>query len=262
MSESGLTEVQRYFFDLYGYLVIEDALSQGEVKHLNRVLDDHRPELPVPNSADIYSQRLGASFLGWDPLFRDLIDHPVVIGALTPFMPHLGPRLDHAYAILMDRGADVAGTPNLHGGAYPWQGSCAYTQLGGGEARLSLTVASWALTDAPRGGFCCIPGSHKASFSAPAEVAADYLRFPELVKTVPMKAGSLLIFSEALTHGTTTWDEDHQRRNILMKYTAGHMTFGEPSDWTLLLGGAEMDESKRRILAPPSAMLQRVTPAR
>ena len=255
----GLTEIQRYFFDLYGYVVIEDVLDAAEVAHLNQVFDEHRDELPVPNSTDIASQRLGPGFLAWDPLFRDLIDHPLVIGALSQFMPRTGPRLDHAYGILIDPGTSLPGAPHLHGGGFPSEAAFAYRQLGGGEVRMALTVASWALNDAPRGGFCCIPGSHKASFSTPAEVAADYERFPELIKPIPMKAGSVLLFTEALAHGTTTWPEDYQRRSILMKYTDGFMTYSDPPDWSQVLAGVPIDESKRRVLAGPNALLERGT---
>ena len=38
-----------------------------------------------------------------------------------------------------------------------------------------------------------------------------------------MKAGDVLIFTEALTHGTMRWTASHERRQILLKYCPHYM---------------------------------------
>jgi hypothetical protein len=45
-----------------------------------------------------------------------------------------------------------------------------------------------------------------------------------------MKAGSALVFTEALTHGTLPWKGSHERRTLLYRYAPGNMVYGsEPS---------------------------------
>ena len=59
-----------------------------------------------------------------------------------------------------------------------------------------LTTVMWALVDhgPGQGGFGCVPGSHKADEELPEWVP------PEWVREVPVAAGSVLLFTEALTH--------------------------------------------------------------
>jgi ectoine hydroxylase-related dioxygenase (phytanoyl-CoA dioxygenase family) len=109
-----------------------------------------------------------------------------------------------------------------------------------------LVAVQWALVDhnPGRGGFLCVPGSHKANFPRPAEVAAG------MAVEVPMKAGDVVIFTEALTHGTSTWQGPRQRRTLLYKYSPGN------SAWSHEVWPAELLNSctsrQRLLLQPPS----------
>ncbi len=89
-----------------------------------------------------------------------------------------------------------------------------------------LTVVGWNLTDTgpDYGGFCCIPGSHKANFRCPPEIKDDHQE-SETVVIPPGKAGSLVVFTEALTHGTAPWTADHGRRSLLFKYSPGQQSW-------------------------------------
>ena len=63
-------------------------------------------------------------------------------------------------------------------------------------------------TPAPgAGGFVCVPGSHKSNFlqHMPRDVAR-FERDVDWVVQPSMAAGDVLIFTEALIHGTATWD--------------------------------------------------------
>lgn len=206
----GLSDSQRYLFDLQGFIVLEGVLTADEVAHLNRVWDAH----PLPPAGDtIQSQRFGGEFLGWDPAALALMDHDAVL----PIMSELcGPqvRLDHAYGIVMAPGTSGLG---LHGGGEPFDPS-QYYMVRNGRIHAGLCVASWALVDAPEdhGGFCVVPGSHKASFSRPSSFPAD------LARAVPHRAGDVVIFTEALTHGTLPWNGPRDRRHLLFKYSPGN----------------------------------------
>ena len=44
-----MTEVQKYLFDLNGDLVIENALSSGQVTRCNKALDHHSDHIAAMN---------------------------------------------------------------------------------------------------------------------------------------------------------------------------------------------------------------------
>lgn len=206
----GFTDTQRYLFDLQGYVVLEGVLTPEEVEHLNRVWNAQ--DLP-PAGDSIQSQRFGSEFLGWDQACLDLMDHPAVL----PIMAELcgsRVRLDHAYGIVMTPGTSGLG---LHGGGEPFDPS-QYYMVRNGRIHAGLCVAAWALVDAldGHGGFCAIPGSHKGFFRLPAELPSG------LVRAVPHRAGDVVIFTEALTHGTLPWTAPHERRHLLFKYSPGN----------------------------------------
>ncbi|KAH8060778.1 phytanoyl-CoA dioxygenase [Aureococcus anophagefferens] len=111
-----------------------------------------------------------------------------------------------------------------------------------------------ALTDAPAGagGFCAVPGSHKANFSIPpalADLADDELA--EHVVQPAIMAGDVLLFSEATLHGTLPWTLDHQRRTVIYRFApAGPRTAAATPEWpAAMLAG--MSEAQRAVCAPP-----------
>ncbi|HAA73842.1 TPA: hypothetical protein DCE37_01825 [Candidatus Latescibacteria bacterium] len=98
-----------------------------------------------------------------------------------------------------------------------------------------LTVVSWQLCDVgpEAGGFCCIPGSHKA----------NCVTFPEA------KAGSIIIFTEALTHGSAPWIADHQRRSLLFKYSPAQQSWS--SKHIQAPEGVGLTERQQLLFEPP-----------
>jgi ectoine hydroxylase-related dioxygenase (phytanoyl-CoA dioxygenase family) len=119
--------------------------------------------------------------------------------------------------------------------------------------RNGLTVFTYCLSHAGPGdgGFGCIPGSHKSNFTVdiPDEVRT-YQRAAHYVRQVEVEAGDLIIFTEALIHGTIEWTADHERRSLLFKYSPGHSswssTYYDAADYP------EATEQQQRMLAPPS----------
>ena len=85
---------------------------------------------------------------------------------------------------------------------------------------------SWVLTECGPGdgGFGCVPGSHKSNYPMPDDVALLETDLG-IVKQVEAKAGSVIIFTEALAHGTMPWTAERQRRSILYKYSPGPMSY-------------------------------------
>ena len=236
-----LSDLERYFFDLYGYLVRHDALSPAEVEDLNAAVD----RLSVPSPASGLDTQRFVGFLDGEQVFRDLLDHEAI---LEPILEMCGPkaRLDHAYGIIMSPGTDGLG---LHGGGTPHDPAQFY-EVRGNHIYNGLVAVQWALVDHNRGdgGFCCVPGSHRANFPRPPGHPHSW------VVEVPMMAGDVLIFTEALTHGTLTWSAPYVRRSLLYKYAPGHATWGTQYQSTLaeLAASGLLSERQQRLMQIPA----------
>lgn len=237
MAIGPMTDAERYRFDVQGFLVRRGVLTDGEIQALQAaidVLDLSRPGL------DLGSQR----FSGHLPVarrFRDLIDHPAVLEIVREICGGTL-RLDHAYGIVMTPGTSGLA---LHGGGTPFD-PAQYYLVRDGRIRTGLVAVQWALVDHPPGGggFVCIPGSHHAGFTLPA----TYDR--EIVVEVPFDAGDVVVFTEALTHGTLPWRNRDERRTLVYKYSPGNSGY-DVGRWPEELLAA-CTPRQRLLLQPPS----------
>ena len=239
-AERGLSPLQRYSFDVDGFLLLEGALDPARVRHLRSVIEGR--DLPAPDHT-IGRQRFGGGgqLFEWDPLFTDLIDHPWVVAVLRELIgAHV--RLDHAYGIIMAPGTAGLG---LHGPAEPFDPAQYYLSRHG-VPRSGLLAFSWALTDGRPGdgGFGCIPGSHRATVALPEGAES-------LLVEVPQPAGSLLVFTEALAHCTIPWTGAGRRLVVMLKYSPGNSAW-DPSPAAPAATVAAMPEARRRFFQPPS----------
>jgi ectoine hydroxylase-related dioxygenase (phytanoyl-CoA dioxygenase family) len=91
-----------------------------------------------------------------------------------------------------------------------------------------------------------VPGSHKANF-APPKSLLRYEAHRQSVRQVACKAGSAVIFTEALTHGTLPWTGERQRRTLLTRYTRGNMSYLRPRPTPAWATG----ERERVLFEPP-----------
>ncbi len=116
-----------------------------------------------------------------------------------------------------------------------------------------LCVVTFFLTGAAEGdgGFACIPGTHKSHFisAIPREVMRFERPAPYVAQPV-VEAGDALFFTEALIHGTLTWQAKHQRRALLYKYSPGYSAWS--NHYYRLDEFESLTEQQKRILAPPS----------
>ena len=234
-------EVLKYTFDLQGFIVINNVLSEKEINEIQTILDQKTTK---PEGLDFNDGHFGesgaaldttsAGFLSWGKPFCNLLDHPKIMPVLQMILGN-GFRIDHMYGVEMVKGTKGL---KLHGGSinadatelYHAQNNRIYT---------GLSVVSWNLVDTgpSQGGFLCIPGSHKQNFQIPESVMKLHYK-ADCVKTLEAKAGSVIIFTEALAHGTAPWKSDNTRRSLLFKYTPSYMAFTRsyaplPTDITL-----------------------------
>ncbi len=242
-TDSALTDEDKFLFDLRGFIIVRSVLSVAECDDLVRLADDVWPRQPDDGP---YRRFNGIS--SWGQRFVDLMDHD----KLLPYLVELvGSRLriDHDYCIFMRKGA---GSHTLHGGPWRYESDHWY-RYHDGVMRNGLTVATWNLTDVGPGdgGFVCVPGSHKSNFlqHMPRDVAR-FERGEDWVVQPRMAAGDVLIFTEALIHGTAAWTADHERRTFLYKYSPPHSTWArrpyDPAEFP------EATDRQRRLMAPPS----------
>ncbi|HUF99016.1 MAG TPA: phytanoyl-CoA dioxygenase family protein [Ilumatobacter sp.] len=236
-----LTAHERYFFDLYGYVVRYGALTDDELDDLLGAVA--RLNVPPPGN-DLGSQRF-VGFLEREQPFRDLLDHEAILG---PILEMCGPkaRLDHAYGITMTAGTGGLG---LHGGGTPHDPAQFY-EVRGNQMYNGLVAVQWALVDHARGegGFLCVPGSHRANFGRPEGHPANW------AVEIPLQAGDVVIFTEALTHGTSPWRAEHDRLSMLYKYAPGHSTWGTQYQTTLasLAAGGLLTDRQRKLMQIPA----------
>ena len=219
-------ELQQYLFDLQGYLVIEDALSSEEVAVLNRLIDAQ--DLPPPvESPRFGSAPAGAGFLDWGQPFCDMLDHPAIMSVLR-FRLGDAFRLDRLYGMYMHQGMSYFKLHADYGASAPQSdvGPGEYYAFRTNQIYEGFIVVAWALSDSggEHGGFYCIPGSHKSNYRLPRQIESNWEASPHVVAP-EMPAGSVIMFTESLTHGTGTWLAEHERRTLLYKYCVSHIAW-------------------------------------
>jgi hypothetical protein len=237
---------EKFRFDLEGYLVVKNALAPDEVAEMNRIADQIYTE-----EYDESRSRARMRVLLWGAPFLALIDHPKSLSYLVEFLdPKF--RIDHDYNIFTVKGsADgrIHGGPAQETGIEPDH----WYRCHKGEIRTGLTVFTYCLTPAGAGdgGFVCVPGSHKSNFikDIPDKVRIQE-RDAEYVVQPLADAGDLIIFTEALVHGTRAWKADHERRALLYKYCPGHSAYS-PNYYSPAYY-PEATEQQLRIMAAPS----------
>lgn len=227
-----MTEAEMYEFDVNGYIVYPGIVSADEAHRMNTFIDD-RQAGEFPNNF---------GFLDLNPLFLELMARPRTLGIMRVMIGDWL-RLDHAYGLQMT--SDMAIHENLHGGPRADQGEHAY-QWVQGQMYNGLIVVMYALEDVNPGdgGFICVPGSHKANVKYHPAVDSHLVVNPSL------HAGDMLIFTEALVHGTRRWTSEHRRRSLLYKYSPGYSTWGDPERLARFRDLATND-LQRALLRPP-----------
>ena len=79
-----------------------------------------------------------------------------------------------------------------------------------------------------------------------------YEMHQEHIRQITGKAGDVVIFTEATTHGTLPWTADHQRRSLLFRYSPGNLAYAKgylPTWPESMLEG--LTPEQRAVLEPP-----------
>lgn len=196
-----LTDEQKYLFDMRGWLLVPGVLSGAdctEMKEFCQQLHDDPESLPEHERSAVAG-----------PLQR-LTDHPNVVGFMNEFVAYPGLSNQECYGFRQESGSlfyrdfgDGNFAPHNGNGMLRLPGDSHLYRCIPGKANSGLTRVVWELNPITEGnGTLLVTGSHKAVYPAP-----ETLKSPDspIWETYTCPAGSLLFFTEALTHSGRPW---------------------------------------------------------
>ncbi len=210
-----LTEEQRFTFDTKGWILFPGLLSESELESMRefymQVWNDD-PSLPEHERSSVAG-----------PLMPS-IDHPVVVGLLQEFVGHGYLAGEQCYGFRLESSALFYRTPGhdnfrAHGGQGLFSApinSHVYV-MERGHAYSGLTRCVWELNPVRygMGGTKFLTGSHKGAFPMPRSATED--RHSPLWETYECPAGSLVVFTEALSHTGDVWTDDENDRLAIFR---------------------------------------------
>lgn len=231
-----VTEREKYFFDLNGFLLLKGALSSDDVTDINAAIDDL---LPIEHNewkgyvqghtyGDDEGLNLQQIYEAGEPMER-LIDHPswihkvkYFVGGEGTFDYKHGPLfIDEAFASIRGPGQAIG----LHSGGHTGTKRTQYRYYNGhfqcGQVNILMALTNIKEGD---GATMVIPGSHKANFPHPdfdkykmnsQEPSVDNV---EGAIEIQMDAGDAILFVDAISHGSAKRINEGNRRIIVFRY--------------------------------------------
>ena len=224
-----MTDEQRYLFDLYGFLHLENAITPEDLKDASEAADryiDSSPEELPPHFGQSENLKGFAHGFAFDRALERLT-----------FLPPIWPivlELTNGKPLLAS-GTMMMDAPDGHTGSSPLH--CARDDFGFESVRYEVRhghiycddVVVFPYLDDVRpgdGGLLVLPGSHKSQFDRPRHLFNDGLiddNLPLGVLYITPAAGDVVIISEALTHGVLPWRPANRRRRVLtLRYRPQH----------------------------------------
>ena len=202
-----MSEMERYIFECFGYVVIEDVLSPEECDEALEAtirLHEGRPKEKL--------LQVGKGF-EHEPVIERLIDHPAVLPKVRAL---LGERfvLQAAWCTVQPAGSQSVGWHQDGSSAFDFK------NLGYPVPLLQLR-ASYHLTDQSEpfmGNMMLIPGSHRSRLELPAEVRREVYACP-VQQILLARRGSVLLFHNGVFHSPMPNDKDFDRYNMHFIYS-------------------------------------------
>ena len=178
------SEGMRWFFDVNGYLLIENVLTPEEIERYKAAADRVIYEAGR-------SQVMG--LIEADRAFTELMDHPIIFPIAIAL---LGPHIQVFGSTLISNRRESKFVQDWH---QDGPVTTKYRDLAYPTPLVQLRFA-YFLTDCPdtsHGGLSIIPGSHKARTPMPDGI----YEMPGVTVPILGKAGSVFTFHNALWHG-------------------------------------------------------------
>lgn len=225
-----LTPSQRYHLDVYGYVVIENTLTQDETGSLLEAMQRLKRDFIAtgdPANATVRGCRASyrphhmhfAHVLETNPAVLDYVTHPRLVGMAEELVGGTV-RLEESEAIINSRSpnTEVGGpaTYGFHTGTRPEFGT--YLEKGLYHCNFVKTLTNLTELGTDDGGTVVVAGSHKVQ-RPEEEIMACAYEDRSLIHQVVAPAGSTLLFGEALLHATGHVRSDRERVIIIAGYT-------------------------------------------
>lgn len=214
---------QKYIFDLNGYLLFKklvpiDLIEQCNriLEHLEQVCESEYPYNVLQGKPKSAEELYISNIIEADSVFVQLMKIPEVIDVINTVSLGLY-RLNHTYSITRKK----TGYTYMHMGGTPLHPKASYA-VNNGEIFSLLTklVIPLQHNDADDGGFAVIPGSHKSAFTRPWGNHPE--ENPALVH-IAAEPGDVIVFTEALAHGSLVNYSGNTRRTLFYCYSVGYM---------------------------------------
>lgn len=231
-----LTEEEKVWFDLKGYILFPSVLSDDEIAELKDQCERMRndPESLPPEARQLPG---GAASM--------LIDHPTTMRTLHTVIDDDTEkiRLENAFLSYRVKGENP-GNWSPHAGGKSVNPNYSY-QYHDGRIHSGMTRVVWELNEVEhgKGGTSLIPGSHKSNFRKSLKVFDDQSH--PVWETYGCPPGSLLIFSEGVRHSTTPWIQDTPRCALFFCYNHINVRHHKPNFSDDLLNS--LSPEKRRF---------------
>jgi len=226
-----LTSEQRYHLDIYGYVVIPNTLTPDEVgtlmdvlHKLKRDLLSQGPSAQTPahgakiHRADAHSTYL-AGIVGAHPAITAYCTHPRLLGMAEELIGGEA-RIVEVGSIMNVRNPRTwqeRPEYGFHSGTDIPFGS--HIQNGLYHCNFVKTLTNLTDLGPDDGGTAVIAGSHKINVNEKKAIECAY-RDPKLIHHVVAPAGSTLLFSETLIHGTGQIRSEKERTILICGYAS------------------------------------------
>ena len=210
-----LTQEQKYLFDMRGWLLIPGVLSEDETAEMRDFC------LRLHHDPDSLPEHERSPLGG--PMQR-LADHPVVVGFMNEFVAFPPLSRQNCYGFRMEscslfyrKAGDGQFGPHNGSGYFRLPGDTHFYHCIPGKAHAGLTRAVWELNPVREGdGTLLVSGSHKAAYAAPDSIHDQH---SPIWQGYTCPAGSVLIFTESLTHSARPWtNRAHDRVAVFSCY--------------------------------------------
>lgn len=212
------TASERFFWDNFGYLVLENFLPAELVSRLleatHRAIAERRRKkeqgVPQTGMTHVRGDDTRIFYILDDaPLFLEMLNHP-------PLMPYVYALLNpkphhHASDVIVERPQEGRGMGwHLDGHDDGYRG------LGYPIPLLQLKVGYYLtdMTEPGRGNLCIVPGSHRAKYE-PDKADRQNTELFEGAIQVCAPAGSAVLFHNALWHSGGPWTQETGERIVL-----------------------------------------------
>jgi ectoine hydroxylase-related dioxygenase (phytanoyl-CoA dioxygenase family) len=236
-----LTQEERRIFEETGYLILEDVLSQEQVKSLTAVVDQIY-EKKLKEGHDPATALFYPNFIPDHELFLNLVDYEKILPKVWGILGW-NIYLYHAHLIV----TPPSGKPkdNRTFGWHQDSGRVNLEMESHPRPRLSLKVAYFLtdLTEPDRGNFWIVPGSH---LQDTLPLPPDRQGQPEGAIPVCVKPGTAVLFDRRLWHTASPNWSDLTRKVLFYGY--GYRWIRTKDDMTVQHLWERSDPIRRQLL--------------